>query len=99
MENQQVVRRRCKVFMELKGMLAGNQFLWSLPIKSKHFLEKKLFFSSRAIMTHSSVPKEDREALGISDTLVRLSVGLEDEEDLLEDLDQALKAAVSGLLS
>ncbi|XP_076196056.1 cystathionine gamma-lyase [Aptenodytes patagonicus] len=46
-----------------------------------------------AIMTHSSVPKEDREALGISDTLVRLSVGLEDEEDLLEDLDQALKAA------
>lgn len=48
-------------------------------------------------MTHSSVPKEDREALGISDTLVRLSIGLEDEEDLLEDLDQALKAAVSGL--
>jgi len=50
-------------------------------------------------MTHASVPKEDREALGISDTLIRLSVGLEDEEDLLEDLDQALKAAVSGLLS
>lgn len=49
-------------------------------------------------MTHSSVPEEDREALGISDTLIRLSVGLEDEEDLLEDLDQALKAAVSGLL-
>ncbi|NXA03874.1 CGL lyase, partial [Sapayoa aenigma] len=51
-----------------------------------------------AIMTHSSVPKEDRETLGISDTLIRLSVGLEDEEDLLADLDQALKAAVSGLL-
>lgn len=47
-------------------------------------------------MTHSSVPKEDREALGISDTLIRLSIGLEDEEDLLKDLDQALKAAVSG---
>ncbi|KGL92429.1 Cystathionine gamma-lyase, partial [Charadrius vociferus] len=47
-----------------------------------------------AIMTHASVPKEDREALGISDTLIRLSVGLEDEEDLLEDIDQALKAAV-----
>ncbi|XP_066857509.1 cystathionine gamma-lyase [Anser cygnoides] len=46
-----------------------------------------------AIMTHASVPKEDREALGISDTLIRLSIGLEDEEDLLEDLDQALKAA------
>lgn len=49
-------------------------------------------------MTHASVPKEDREALGISDTLIRLSVGLEDEEDLLEDIDQALKAAVSGSL-
>uniref|UniRef100_A0A8C6NDJ2 Cystathionine gamma-lyase n=1 Tax=Melopsittacus undulatus TaxID=13146 RepID=A0A8C6NDJ2_MELUD len=46
-----------------------------------------------AIMTHSSVPQKDREALGISDTLVRLSVGLEDEEDLLKDLDQALEAA------
>ncbi|KAM8805731.1 cystathionine gamma-lyase-like [Eudromia elegans] len=49
-----------------------------------------------AIMTHASVPKEDREVLGISDTLIRLSVGLEDEEDLLEDLDQALKAAFPG---
>ncbi|XP_053101669.1 cystathionine gamma-lyase isoform X2 [Hemicordylus capensis] len=47
-----------------------------------------------AIMTHASVPKADREALGISDTLIRVSVGLEDLEDLLEDLDQALKAAV-----
>ncbi|XP_061486875.1 cystathionine gamma-lyase-like [Rhineura floridana] len=47
-----------------------------------------------AIMTHASVPKADREALGISDTFIRLSVGLEDSEDLLEDLDQALKAAV-----
>ncbi|XP_036612012.1 cystathionine gamma-lyase [Trichosurus vulpecula] len=46
-----------------------------------------------ALMTHASVPKEDREELGISDTLIRLSVGLEDIEDLLEDLDQALKAA------
>ncbi|KAM6168312.1 cystathionine gamma-lyase [Erethizon dorsatum] len=46
-----------------------------------------------AIMTHASLPKNDREILGISDTLIRLSVGLEDEEDLVEDLDQALKAA------
>ncbi|KAJ7419638.1 cystathionine gamma-lyase [Willisornis vidua] len=47
-----------------------------------------------AIMTHSSVPPEDRAALGITDTLIRLSVGLEDEEDLLADLEQALKAAL-----
>ncbi|XP_021563047.1 cystathionine gamma-lyase [Carlito syrichta] len=48
-----------------------------------------------AIMTHASVPKNERDILGISDTLIRLSVGLEDEKDLLEDLDQALKAAHS----
>ncbi|XP_061489403.1 cystathionine gamma-lyase isoform X3 [Rhineura floridana] len=47
-----------------------------------------------AIMTHASVPKADREALGISDMFIRLSIGLEDSEDLLEDLDQALKAAM-----
>ncbi|XP_074121747.1 cystathionine gamma-lyase [Sminthopsis crassicaudata] len=46
-----------------------------------------------AIMTHASVPKEDRKVLGISDTLIRLSVGLEDTDDILNDLDQALKAA------
>jgi len=44
-----------------------------------------------AIMTHASVPQEQRAALGISDGLVRLSVGLEDVEDLWADLDQALK--------
>jgi len=43
-----------------------------------------------AIMTHASVPREDREKLGISDGLVRLSVGVEDEEDLLQDAEQAL---------
>ncbi|HET9441259.1 MAG TPA: PLP-dependent transferase, partial [Longimicrobiales bacterium] len=45
-----------------------------------------------AIMTHASVPKEIREAQGVTDGLVRLSVGIEDVEDLIEDLDQALKA-------
>jgi cystathionine gamma-lyase len=42
-----------------------------------------------AIMTHASVPAEIRARLGISDTLVRLSVGVEDVNDLIEDLDQA----------
>lgn len=49
-------------------------------------------------MTHASLPKSHRDVLGISDTLIRLSVGLEDKEDLLEDLDQALKAAVSFVI-
>jgi cystathionine gamma-lyase len=43
-----------------------------------------------AIMTHASLPPEQRRALGIGDTLIRLSVGIEDEADLLADLDQAL---------
>ena len=43
-----------------------------------------------AIMTHASVPAEARAALGISDTLCRLSVGIEDLDDLLADLDDAL---------
>jgi len=43
-----------------------------------------------AIMTHASVPEQTRAALGISDQLIRLSVGLEDVDDLVSDLDQAL---------
>lgn len=47
-----------------------------------------------AIMTHASVPAEQRAILGIDDTLIRLSCGLENIEDLIADLDQALKAAL-----
>ena len=43
-----------------------------------------------AIMTHASVPEKERAALGISDQLIRLSVGIEDLDDLIADLDQAL---------
>jgi len=43
-----------------------------------------------AIMTHASVPKEVREAGGLTDSLIRLSVGVEDVEDLIADLDQAI---------
>ncbi|RUO81115.1 cystathionine gamma-synthase [Idiomarina tyrosinivorans] len=45
-----------------------------------------------AIMTHASVPKENREKLGILDNFVRVSVGIEDLDDLKADLDQALNA-------
>lgn len=44
-----------------------------------------------AIMTHASIPSEQREALGITDGLVRLSVGIEDLDDLKSDLAQALE--------
>ena len=44
-----------------------------------------------ATMTHASIPKEIREKNGLTDGLIRLSVGIEDVEDLLNDLEQALK--------
>ena len=49
-----------------------------------------------AIMTHASVPKEQRRALGISDSMVRLSVGVEDVDDLLADLSSALSAITTA---
>jgi cystathionine gamma-lyase len=70
---------------------------------SRRFLERTRLFSLAeslggvesliehpAIMTHASVPPEQRERLGISDGLVRLSVGIEDVDDLIGDLEQAL---------
>ena len=43
-----------------------------------------------ASMTHASIPKEERMKVGLTDSLIRLSVGVEDVEDLIEDLDKAL---------
>lgn len=55
---------------------------------------KKLYLF-RAIMTHASVPPAERVKLGISDNFIRLSVGLEDSIDLINDLEQAMIKAVS----
>jgi cystathionine beta-lyase len=44
-----------------------------------------------ASMTHASIPKEEREKTGVTDSLIRLSVGIESEKDLIRDLDNALK--------
>jgi len=41
-------------------------------------------------MTHASVPLELRRKMGLTNSLIRLSVGIEDPQDLIEDLDQAL---------
>ncbi|GEM64752.1 cystathionine beta-lyase [Sphingobacterium faecium NBRC 15299] len=43
-----------------------------------------------ATMTHGSIPKETREKVGVVDNLIRISVGIEDADDLIEDLEQAL---------
>lgn len=71
--------------------------------ESRRFLEKtKLFALAEslggvesliehpAIMTHASIPKENREKIGIFDNLIRISVGIEDSKDLIEDLEHAL---------
>ena len=81
------------ISVEVKGGLEG----------SRRFLERLRIFSCAeslggveslaehpAIMTHASVPPEARAALGISDELVRLSVGVEGTEDLWGDIAQAL---------
>jgi len=82
------------VTVELEGGLA----------EAKRFLERVQIFALAeslggveslaehpAIMTHASLPPERRAALGIGDSLIRLSVGIEDEIDLIGDLDQALR--------
>ena len=48
--------------------------------------------SHPATMTHASVPEQERNRLGITEGLVRISVGIEDAADLIADLDQALAA-------
>jgi cystathionine gamma-lyase len=71
--------------------------------EAKHFLERLQIFTIAeslggveslvdhpGLMTHASIPPEQRKALGIDDTLIRLSVGIEDAGDLIEDLAQAL---------
>ena len=46
-------------------------------------------------MTHASVSEEDRKKLGITNGLIRLSVGIESADDLIADLDQALKVCIN----
>ena len=83
------------VTMILKTDLAGtrrfleNTHLFSLA-ESLGGVESLI--NHPALMTHASVPKEQREALGITDSLVRLSVGVEDVRDLIDDLQTALEA-------
>lgn len=89
---------------QMSGMGAVISFeIKGGPKEAKDFLERvELFFLAEslggvesliehpAIMTHASVPLEVRKKLGISDSFIRVSVGIEDEDDLIGDLEQAL---------
>jgi cystathionine gamma-lyase len=81
---------------EIKGGLeAARKFLQTVKVfacaESLGGVESLI--EHPAIMTHASVPKENREKLGISDGLIRLSCGIEDAGDLIDDLNQAFAAA------
>lgn len=66
--------------------------MFELSGNAKKF-NKPFFY--RGLMTHASVPEKERKELKISDSLIRLSVGIESEVDIIEDIEQALVKAVS----
>ena len=77
------------------GMNSARKFLESVQVfaLAESLGGVESLIEHPAIMTHASVPPEQRKALGIDDSLIRLSVGVEDIDDLIADLDQAFKAA------
>ena len=79
---------------ELKGdMETARKFLKALKVftLAESLGGVESLVESPALMTHMSVPKDQREVLGIRDTLIRISVGIEEVEDLLNDLENALE--------
>ncbi|MEO5649426.1 MAG: PLP-dependent transferase, partial [Ginsengibacter sp.] len=79
---------------EMKGGLeAGKKFINKLQtcVRAVSLGTCDTLLSHPASMTHYGVPKADREKYGITDGLIRMSVGIENIEDILEDLEQATK--------
>ncbi len=77
------------------GLPAAQKFLESVQVfaLAESLGGVESLIEHPAIMTHASVPIEQRKALGIDDSLIRLSVGVEDCDDLLADLKQAFEKA------
>lgn len=83
------------VSFELKGGVAeGKTFINSLRLAMISFSlgDPETLVQHPASMTHSAIPAAERNAYGITDGLIRLSVGLEETEDIVADLNQALEA-------
>jgi methionine-gamma-lyase len=83
----------CMISFELKGGLKAGKILMNhvqLALLAVSLGGIETLIQHPASMTHSKLSKEKRENAGISDGLVRFSVGIEDIEDILEDLEQAL---------
>lgn len=84
------------ISFELNGTITtGITFLQALKIISiaESLGAVESLIEHPASMTHASVPSEERQKIGLTDTLIRLSVGIEDTDDLIEDLAQALEVA------
>ena len=77
------------------GLEAGKKFINALDLFSlvANVGDSKSLVIHPASTTHSQLSSQDRAAAGVPDELVRLSIGLEDSEDILSDLSQALKQA------
>ncbi|WP_188204118.1 cystathionine gamma-synthase [Desemzia incerta] len=87
------------VSFELKEGLSAKAFVEKLELitLAESLGAVESLIEIPALMTHGSIPKEDREKSGIKDELVRFSVGLEDAEDLIADLEQALTHVSSSM--
>ena len=85
-------------FYLIGGIEESRQFLNSLKlfVCAESLGAVESLADHPAIMTHASVPAEQRKVLGISDNMIRLSVGIEDLPDILHDLNQALDAVKSA---
>ncbi len=83
-----IITLELKNFEEVKNFIAKLK-IWKL---AESFGGTHSLVVHPATMTHASIPKEEREKRGITDNLIRLSVGIEDSEDLIKDLELALKS-------
>ena len=74
------------------GLEAGKRFINSLKLctLAVSLGDTETLVEQAAAMTHTMIPREVREAAGITDGMIRMSVGLEDPDDIIADLDQAL---------
>ena len=81
------------IAFELGSIEAAGSFLERVRLCSlaESLGGVETLISHPASMTHAAVPKKDREKLGITDGLVRISVGIEDTEDLIADLENAFE--------
>jgi cystathionine gamma-lyase len=98
-KNHQIAKKQMKAF---GGMLSFTLKSDSMADAVKFLENVKIFCLAESLggveslcghpatMTHASIPKAEREKAGLKDSLIRLSIGVEDIEDILEDLRQAI---------